>query len=146
MHGAAAAQHVQLRGDAARTGVQLKLHADALTSLNTVTAYGPGFVEINQVRHRGNLILVPDQAVAAWSAVSFEALRVEDFDALLELRPEVVLFGTGARQRFPHPRLTHPLTARRIGVEVMDTQAACRTYNILMTEGRRVVAVFLLGN
>lgn len=121
----------------------MKLHADALTSLNTVTAYGPGFVEINQVRHFGNLILVPDQAVAAWSAVSFEALRAEDFDALLELRPEVVLFGTGARQRFPHPRLTRNLTAQRIGVEVMDTQAACRTYNILMNEGRRVVAVFL---
>ena len=121
----------------------MKLHADALTSLNTVTAYGPGFVEINQVRHFGNLILVPDQAVAVWSAVSFEALRAEDFDALLELRPEVVLFGTGARQRFPHPRLTRNLTAQRIGVEVMDTQAACRTYNILMNEGRRVVAVFL---
>ncbi len=124
----------------------MKLHADALTSLNTVTAYGPGFIEINQVRHFGNLILVPDQAVAAWSAVSFEALRAEDFDALLELRPEVVLFGTGARQRFPHPKLTRNLTAQRIGVEAMDTQAACRTYNILMNEGRRVVAVFLQDN
>jgi uncharacterized protein len=121
----------------------LKLHAEAVTSLNTVTAYGPGFVEINQVRHQGNLILVPDQAVAAWSAVSFETLRNEDFDALLELRPEVVLLGTGARQRFPHPRLTHNLAAQRIGVEVMDTAAACRTYNILMNEGRRVVAVVL---
>ncbi len=121
----------------------MKLHADALTSLNTVTAYGPGFVEINQVRHHGHLILVPDQAVTAWSVADFESLRAEDFDALVELHPEVVLLGTGARQRFPHPRLTRRLVEARIGVEVMDTAAACRTYNILMNEGRRVVAVVL---
>ncbi len=124
----------------------MKLHADALTSLNTVTAYGPGFVEVNQVRHAGNLILAPDHPVESWSAESFDALRVEDFESLLELRPEIVLVGTGDRQRFPHPRLTRPLLDARVGVEVMDTRAACRTYNILMSEGRRVVAVFLQGN
>ncbi len=124
----------------------MKLHADALTSLNTVTAYGPGFVEVNQVRHAGNLILAPDHPVESWSAESFDALRAEDFESLLELRPEIVLVGTGDRQRFPHPRLTRPLLDARVGVEVMDTRAACRTYNILMSEGRRVVAVFLQGN
>ena len=121
----------------------MKLHADALTSLNTVTAYGPGFVEINQVRYHGSLVLAPDQPVSAWSAVSFGALRAEDFEPLLSLQPEVVLLGTGDRQRFPHPRLTRKLADARIGVEVMNTAAACRTYNILMSEGRRVVAAFL---
>ncbi|MGE5338320.1 MAG: Mth938-like domain-containing protein [Gemmatimonadota bacterium] len=121
----------------------MKLHADALTSLNTVTAYGPGFVEVNQVRHSGNLILTPDQPVESWSAESFDALRVEDFELILALRPEIVLVGTGSRQRFPHPRLTRPLLDAHVGVEAMDTRAACRTYNILMGEGRRVVAVFL---
>jgi uncharacterized protein len=121
----------------------LKLHADALTSLNTVTAYGPGFVEINQVRHHGSLVLAPDQPVSGWSAASFDALRAEDFEPLLSLRPEVVLLGTGDRQRFPHPRLTRKLADAKIGVEVMNTAAACRTYNILMSEGRRVVAAFL---
>jgi uncharacterized protein len=121
----------------------LKLHADALTSLNTVTAYGPGFVEINQVRYHGNLVLAPDLPVSAWSAASFDALHAEDFEPLLSLRPEVVLLGTGDRQQFPHPRLTRKLADARIGVEVMNTAAACRTYNILMSEGRRVVAAFL---
>lgn len=121
----------------------MKLHADALTSFNTVTAYGPGFVEINQVRHHGSLIVAPDQPVEPWRVARFESLRAEDFDPLLALHPDVVLIGTGTRQRFPHPRLTRRLTDVRIGVEVMDTAAACRTYNILMSEGRRVVAVFL---
>lgn len=121
----------------------MKLHADPQTPLNTVTAYGPGFVEINRVRHDGNLVVAPDAPVKAWSAASFEALTVDDFTALLALKPEVVLLGTGGRQRFPHPRLSHALIAARVGIEVMDTQAACRTYNILMVEGRRVVAAFL---
>jgi len=121
----------------------LKLHADRLGHLNTVTAYGTGFVEVNKVRHSGSLIVTPALPVTPWSASSFEALCADDLAALLALEPEVVLLGTGARQRFPHPRLTRALTDARIGVEVMDTPAACRTYNILMAEGRRVVAALL---
>ncbi len=121
----------------------MKLHADAPTSLNTVTAYGPGYIEVNKSRHHGHLLLSPEAPVQAWQAASFDALRVEDFEALLALRPEVVLLGTGARQRLPHPRLTAPLARAGIGIEAMDTAAACRTYNILMSEGRRVLAAFL---
>lgn len=121
----------------------MKLHADPLTHLNTVTAYGPGFVEINKVRHDGSVVVAPESPVTAWPVTSFDALRAEDFAALLDLEPEVVILGTGRRQRFPHPRLTRPLHDARIGVEVMDTPAACRTYNILMAEGRRVVAAVL---
>lgn len=121
----------------------MKLHADPQTHLNTVTAYGPGFVEINKVRHDGNLLVAPDSPVTRWSAASFDALREEDFAAILALKPELVIFGTGSRQRFAHPRLTRSLTEARIGVETMDTAAACRTYNILMAEGRRVLAAFL---
>ena len=121
----------------------MKLHADAPTSLNTVTGYGPGFIEVNKSPHRGHLLLMPDAAAQPWQAAGFEALRPEDFDALLALRPEVVLLGTGRRQRFPHPRLTGALARAGVGLEVMDTAAACRTYNILMSEGRRVLAVFL---
>ncbi len=121
----------------------MKLHADAPTSLNTVTGYGPGFIEVNKSPHRGHLLLMPDAAAQPWQAAGFEALRPEDFDALLVLRPEVVLLGTGRRQRFPHPRLTGALARAGVGLEVMDTAAACRTYNILMSEGRRVLAAFL---
>jgi len=122
----------------------LKLHADPPTRLNTVTAYGAGFVEINKLRHDDSLVVCPAAPVARWSAPSFDALRADDLAALLAFEPELVLLGTGSCQRFPHPRLLRPLTDARIGVEVMTTAAACRTYNILMAEGRRVVAALLL--
>jgi len=121
----------------------LKLHADAPTSLNTVTGYGPGFIEVNKSRRPGHLLLLPEGPVQPWQPPSFEQLRAEDFDALLALKPEVVLLGTGTRQRFVHPRLTAGLARAGVGIEVMDTAAACRTYNILMSEGRHVLAAFL---
>lgn len=123
----------------------MKLHADPLTSLNTVTAYGPGYIDINGARHQTALRLSPDTPPVPWT-VPFDALRAEDFDALLAHRPELVLLGTGSRQRFPHPRLSASLGAARVGLEVMDTQAACRTYNILVAEGRKVLAVLLLDS
>ena len=73
-----------------------------------------------------------------WGATSFDALSSEDFQELSKLGAEIVLLGTGARQRFPHPRLTGALGAKRIGLEVMDLKAACRTYNILVAEERKV--------
>jgi uncharacterized protein len=121
----------------------LKLHADAPSSLSTVTGYGPGFIEVNKERHSGHLLLAPDAPPRRWPATSFAALREEDFASLLALRPDVVLLGTGRQQRFPHPRLTACLARAGVGLEVMDTAAACRTYNILMAEGRRVLAAFL---
>ena len=124
----------------------MKLHADPLTTLNTVTAYGPGFIDINKVRYTTAVRLSADQPVTEWNVSGFDALRAEDFEALLADRPEVVLLGTGARQRFPHPRLSAALARAHIGFEVMDTQAACRTYNILVAEGRRVLAVLLLDS
>jgi uncharacterized protein len=123
----------------------LKLHADTPTTQNTVTAYGPGFVEINRVRHTTNVLVTPDQ-VEPWRVASFEGLDASDFERLRDLGSEVVLLGTGTRQRFPHPRLTRPLWEARIGLEVMDTQAACRTYNILMAESRKVAAALFVEN
>jgi uncharacterized protein len=120
----------------------LKLHADTPTALNTVTAYGPGFIEINKARHTSAVVLTPAR-VDPWPIASFEALAEADFERLRALDPEVVLLGTGSRQRFPHPRLTSALAAARIGLEVMSTSAACRTYNILMAEGRKVVAALM---
>jgi len=121
----------------------LKLHADTPTALNTVTAYGPGFIEINKVRHASAVLLTPDR-VEPWAVASFEALAEADLERLRAFTPEVALLGTGSRQRFPHPRLARALSEARIGLEVMTTAAACRTYNILMAEGRRVAAALLL--
>lgn len=122
----------------------MKLHPHTGSTLNTVTAYGEDYVEINTRRHERPIVLMPEEAVAHWPVAGFESLEPRHFELLLPYRPELVLLGTGRRQRFPHPRLTRTLTDARIGVEVMDTQAACRTYNILMTEGRRVMAALLL--
>jgi uncharacterized protein len=121
----------------------LKLHADLNPALNTVTAYGEGWIEINQTRHEGALVLRPQGEILAWPVAGFDVLESAHFEALLEHAPEVLIFGTGARQRFPHPRLVASLARARIGIEVMATGAACRTYNILMGEDRRVVAALL---
>ena len=123
---------------------ELKLHADSPTALNTVTAYGSGFIEVNQVRHHRPVLIAPDRPVEAWNVGDFDSLSVEDFARLRDHAPELVLLGTGARQRFPHPRLLKPLIDAHIGYEVMTSQAACRTYNILMSEGRKVLAAVLL--
>jgi len=124
--------------------IDLKLHQEASGALNTITSYGADYVAINLQRHDGSIIVMPESPVIQWPVTSFEALTPENFDALLELAPEVVVFGSGSRLRFPHPRLTARLTQQRIGVETMDFGAACRTYNILMSEGRRVAAALLL--
>ena len=120
----------------------MKLHASGPTSLNTFSGYGAGFVLVNGVRHDGNLIVLPEH-LQPWPVAGFEALAPGDFEVLAGLKPEVVLLGTGAKIRFPHPALTRVLAAARIGVEVMDNQAACRTYNILMAEERKVAAALL---
>ena len=122
----------------------MKLHASAPSAFNAFTAYGEGYVMVNGQRHESNLIVLPGQLLP-WSAKSFDALSEEDFHVLLELNLEILLLGTGPRQRFPHPRLTRALAAKRVGVEAMDLQAACRTYNILMAEERRVAAALLFS-
>ena len=121
----------------------MKLHPQAQGTLRTVTGYGPGWIEINAVRHEGALIVQPEADPQAWTVQTFDAITAVDIEGLARLDPDVVLLGTGARQRFIHPKLTAALSARHVGVECMDTAAACRTYNILMTEGRRVLAALL---
>lgn len=121
----------------------MKLHPQAPGTLRTVTGYGPGWIEINAVRHEGALIVQPEVDPLAWTVQTFEAMTPTDFEHLARFEPDVVLLGTGARQRFIHPKLTAALAAKLVGVECMDTAAACRTYNILMTEGRRVLAALL---
>jgi uncharacterized protein len=122
----------------------VKLHASAPTHLHTFTGYGEGYVMLNGVRYAESLIVLPER-IEPWPVAGFDALAEEHFALIAALKPEVVLLGTGARLRFPHPRLTAPLTRARIGLEVMDLQAACRTYNILMAEERIVAAALLFA-
>jgi uncharacterized protein len=101
-------------------------------------------VRVGQTEHRGNLVLLPDAVIEGWAPAGFAALTESDFASLLAHAPELVLLGTGARQRFPHPQLLRALSAAHVGVESMDTRAACRTFNILVAEGRRVAAALVL--
>jgi uncharacterized protein len=121
----------------------LKFHL-ATSAGNVVTGVGPGWVRVNAEVHRQSLLLAPDAIVAPWTKAGFTALTETDFARLLEIEPTVVVFGSGTRLRFPHPRLTRGLTAAGVGVETMDTPAACRTYNILAAEGRRVAAALIV--
>jgi uncharacterized protein len=121
----------------------VKLHVSSAAGLNVLTSYGEGFVAVNGVRHESNLIVLPER-VQPWPAASFEALEESHFAELASAGLEVVLLGTGAKLRFPHPRITRALTDARIGIDVMDLGAACRTFNVLVAEGRKVAAALLL--
>ena len=121
----------------------MKLHIDRHANLNLVTGYGAGHLMINKVRHDGNLIISPDRIAPGWAPHGFVGLTEGDFSDLLEFAPEVVVIGTGSRLRFPPHALLRPLIEARVGFEVMDLAAACRTYNILAGEGRAAVAAVM---
>lgn len=122
----------------------MKLHLTQAEDSNLITAYGSGFVDINKQRYEQNLIVMPDKLILDWSAADFKSLTAQDFIAIADLNPEVVLLGTGARHQFVHPKLTAALTEKGLAIECMTTDAACRTYNILMSEGRNVAAGLIL--
>lgn len=116
----------------------MKLHSNNTQQYQTITAYDENGVDINAVHFNSSLIVMPEVAPMPWPVTSFEALTAEHFAQIDAGAPDVVILGTGQRQRFVHPKLVTALTSRRVGVESMDNKAACRTYNILMAEGRKV--------
>ena len=119
------------------------MQADRIEGQNAIARHGPDGVRVNGVEHRSSVVVPWAGEVVAWPVAAFEALTEAHFAALAALAPEVVVFGSGARIRFPNPTLLRVLMERRIGIETMDTPAACRTYNVLLAEGRRVVAALL---
>ncbi len=121
----------------------MKFQPDAIGG-PSITGYGPGWVAVNGEQLTSSIVLPSNGVRFAWECASYEDLTQRHFDQLAELDCELILFGSGERIRFPNPAWLQALYARRIGVETMDTQAACRTYNFLAAEGRRVVAALLL--
>jgi uncharacterized protein len=121
----------------------MKMHLMQGTGLQLFSGYGAGFVAVNNVRYEKCVVVSP-QAVIEWRVSGFEALTVADFGFIESMKPEIMILGTGTAQRFPRPELTRALAAGGVGVEVMDSRAACRTYNILATEGRKVLAAVLV--
>jgi uncharacterized protein len=122
----------------------MKLQNTRTANLNTFTAYGDDHVVVNGIRHSCNLAVLPNRLLPEWTLASFETLRIADFELLAGLDADIVLLGTGKRLRFPRPELLQPLVRAQRGLEVMDLAAACRTYNVLVGEGRRVAAGLLL--
>lgn len=123
----------------------MKLHLANPVALHLITHYDAEFVQVGTRRMSGpSMVICPDRIIESWGVANVGALAPGDFQALLELTPEIVLLGTGSRLRFPAAFLTHCLAEARIGLEIMDLGAACRTYNILAGEGRRVAAALIL--
>ena len=121
----------------------MKLQPDK-SDTQSITGYGPGWVGVNGEKITHSVIVSSKGERIEWPAGLFDDLGPEHFAQLAQLDVEVVIFGSGSRIRFPRAAWLQPLLARRIGIETMDTAAACRTYNILAQEGRTVAAALLL--
>lgn len=122
----------------------MKLHATNTKQYQTVTAYDDDGVEFNAQRFTASLVVLPEVAPVPWLVTQFDDLSSEHFEQIAATLPDVVILGTGNRQRFVHPKLIGSLTSKHKGVECMDNQAACRTYNILMAEGRKVALALIM--
>ena len=122
----------------------MKLSLDDNSARYMIRAYGPGHVVVNEEIIRTSVVVLPEQLLRDWAPGSFEDITAEHIEGLLALEPEIILLGTGQRMQFPHPRTLAAAAARRVGIEVMDTAAACRTYNILAAESRNVAAALLM--
>jgi uncharacterized protein len=122
----------------------MKLHLTNSNGNYLITGYDQGWVEINRQLYSNSLILLPNQLIENWHVLSFDRIQADDFEKIAELKPDVILLGTGASHKFIHPNLTVSLSRVGISLECMSTDAACRTYNILMSEGRNVMAALIL--
>ena len=123
----------------------MKFQPDTLDGVNAITRQEPGRLWVGRTAYAHSVLVPWVGAVQAWDATSFEDLAASHFDRIAALKPEVVIFGSGSRLRFPPPALLRMLITQRVGIETMDTAAACRTYNVLASEGRSVVAALLLN-
>ncbi len=123
----------------------MKLHLSRTEGAHQITGYGQDFIAVNGVRYEHSLVVTADTILTDWTLGSITELTAPHIARLATLQPEVVLIGTGSRTRFPSPPVLRPLIDARIGYEIMDTGAACRTFGVLSAEGRRVLAALVLA-
>jgi uncharacterized protein len=131
-------------GVAGRCQIQMKLSSQPSSGQNVVTAHGPGWIEIDGRRYLRSLRLTPEGVDATWGPDVGQALEEVHIAALAGFVGHVVVLGTGQRQRFPPPQMLRALLEAGVAPEIMDTGAACRTYNLLLAEGRAVVAALIV--
>ncbi len=122
----------------------MALHLLTDGNRNLFTGHGEGYVAINDKRFEQAVVVMAGAVRTDWPATDFASLDAAHFNYFLELKPDVLLFGTGAKQQFARPELYRELIKAGIGIEFMNTPAACRTYNILAAEERKVIAAVLL--
>ena len=122
----------------------MKFTLEANSRVNLIRSYSPREIRIGELHLHASCIVTADALVSDWTPASFAELRPEHLEAILALQPELVLLGTGSTQRFPSAEIREALTARGVGLEVMDLGAACRTFNILVQEERRAAAALFL--
>lgn len=123
----------------------MELSLDTAQSTYHITAYQTGKIQINQTWFERSLIITPETLISDWPPQKLSELRAEHCSLILNLNPKLVILGSGLTLRFPPPELLMPFYRRQIGVEIMDTGAACRTYSVLASEGRNVAAGLLIG-
>ena len=121
----------------------MKIHPDSI-SVQSIKGYGPGWVQVADQKITHSVIIGSRGERIDWQCARFEDLTSAHFDQLAQLQTELVIFGSGERLRFVSPAMTQMLISQQIGMETMDTQAACRTYNILAGEGRCVAVALLM--
>ncbi len=121
----------------------MKLQPDRIET-QSITAYGPGWIAINGEKVTQSVVITSDGVRQIWGCNSFEELNLTHFSELANLNVELVIFGSGTRLKFPNPQWQVDLINKHVGLETMDTQAACRTYNILAGEGRKVAAALVI--
>ncbi len=127
----------------------MKLHLTQSNGNNLITAYGDDYIDVNHKRYHSSFILMAEQLISDWNIssqriASINHLTEHDFEQVMALKPELVLLGTGKTHQFLQPKIYAPLTNQGVALEFMTTAAACRTYNILMSEGRNVAAMFII--
>lgn len=122
----------------------MKFAEDHNSARYKISAYDSSSIAINGEVHNTSLVLSPVELIADWAPQNYAQLAADDLEVFYRLEAEIIILGTGQQQIFPPADILRRLAAGNIGFEVMDTQAACRTFNILMAEGRNVVAGLFL--
>ncbi|MGC1853854.1 MAG: Mth938-like domain-containing protein [Candidatus Aquirickettsiella sp.] len=123
----------------------MELNLDTGEGRYQIRAYDKDFIQINEQKIHHSLIVMPDQLIAAWPPHSIADLTAENLQLIIDLSPSIVLLGSGENLAFPDPMLLNIFNQQKIGIEVMNNGAACRTYSVLMSEGRSVAAALLIA-
>ena len=122
----------------------MQISLDTGTGAYTIRSYSAGEIKINDRTLHHSLIVTPTQLIEPWAPNTLQELQISDLEVIVAMNPEIVLLGTGSQMLFPYPALLALFLERKIGIEFMDTGAACRTFNVLTSEGRNVAAALLI--